>query len=129
MFSTATAQGLQAIPKWTFTGSQACYDFDSAKKLIELDSELVLCRETIPKLRLTETQLQLALIELTTALDARDTANKLLLTEVNKCFDEKKDLVKQLHEAETQQFDMTISFITGGVGIVVGVILGLVFTR
>lgn len=129
MFSTAQAQGLQVIPKWTFTGSQACYGFDDAKKLVELDSELVLCREEGPKLRLVETQLRIAIDELNTALTARNEQNTILTTEVNKCFDDKKDLVRRVHEAEARESTLTTPLLAGGIGLAVGILLGLLFTQ
>jgi hypothetical protein len=62
------ADGLQYIPKWSMTGDQACYSFDDAKKLVELDSKLQLCvaEETkypalIDELKLSNQQLQLAI--------------------------------------------------------------------
>lgn len=50
---------LQHIPKWKMVGDYACYDFEQAKQLLELDARMVLWEEQNKKL--TEAMAKLAL--------------------------------------------------------------------
>lgn len=84
-------EGLQIIPKYTFTGTAACYDFEGTKTLLALDSELVACRKVTPAL---EKQVK----ALRAALDSKElevSANiaQILLLQQN--FDRSEEALKK----------------------------------
>lgn len=122
---TAAASGLQVIPKWTFEGERACYGATDAKQLLRLDSELVACREQIPRYRLSTESLRTSVEKLKAALSTRETQVTLLTTELNASIDREKELVKRANYAEAKGPDLTMPLIAGGVGVGLGILFGL----
>ena len=61
----AAAEGLEVLPKWHMTGSEACYDFEGAKKLVLLDTKLQLCLKTDEKVAKLEDLVKAQAEELT----------------------------------------------------------------
>lgn len=91
-------QPLQFVPAWHMANGQACYTFEEAKKLLEIDSKLKLCQieeeetpKVIAKLRLANIQLGEASQKKDVALAERDAQVKQLTDDLKACTKEKND--------------------------------------
>ena len=86
--------GLKFIPQWDLVGDKACYDAPRAKKLLELDDdlqELADYRELLPGLKADH-------IKEISELNGQIAAVTDKVVELES---QKKDLAKQLRDAET----------------------------
>lgn len=126
--ASAADEGLQAIPKWTFTGKALCYDHAGGKELLRLDAELVKCRETGPRLELVNESLLHQVTELKGAVIQKDNSIRLLEGELNASLDREKVITKEKNQAEAKSPNLTLPLVTGGVGVVVGIVLGVVLS-
>jgi hypothetical protein len=126
MSSAAYADELRYIPKWTMCGDKACYDFDQAKKLLEIDADLhklTLGQEVQTDIGLS---LKKATKNLQEALERqKEAAEKLQLnnTKLNEL------LIKETtraNQAEARSGPFPAWAIAGGIGIGVGIIAGII---
>ena len=120
------ADELKHIPKWTMVGPKACYEFQDAKKLVELDSEFDklleadrLWRQITADLEESGKQANLALaLEKNIAAALKLNGEQLtarLMTETARA-----------NKAEARSGPFPAWAIAGAVGIGVGVIAGII---
>ena len=120
------ADELKHIPKWTMVGPKACYEFQDAKKLVELDSEFDklleadrLWRQITADLEESGKQANLALaLEKNISAELKLNGEGLtarLMTETARA-----------NKAEAKPGIFPAWAIAGGIGIAVGVIAGIV---
>lgn len=91
-FTAARADGLQVLPKWHLVGDEACYSFEDAKRLFELDGKLVACvteEETVSLLLEANDHLTIANDKLTLAVQKSEEARTKVVADLKTCIDEK----------------------------------------
>jgi hypothetical protein len=123
---TSHAEGLQYVPKWHMYNNEACYAFDDAKKLVEIDLHLANCEKRsqlqlieIQELKgaLTQTQEELRLSKL-------ETTNWQKQSEEFE--NEYRKKIIELKESEVKRYSNTTYYVVGGIVIFVGgVVIGL----
>lgn len=125
MSSPAFAE-LKYIPKWTLVDKKACYDFDQAAKLIEVDLQLdlMLKKEPIWEQMLKDYKEGSRLLYV--AVDAEKSANDTLKTSNDVL---NKMLIKETtraNNAEARPGAWPAWAIAGGIGLGVGIVAGIV---
>ena len=127
---TAQAEGLQYIPKWHMTGGEACYGFDDAKKLVELDLRIGACDER-ERLHLVElTQLRLALTETQEGLRLSQLEVEAWKKHNDELETDYRKKIVELRESEMKRYSNTPLYIGAGVIVLVaGVLIGGVIAR
>lgn len=123
--SSVLADELRYIPKWSMCGEKACYDFDQAKKLLELDADLHLLLQQVKLTTGMSVDLKKATTSLQEALEAQKSAT-LTLQQSNTKLNEM--LVKETtraNKAEAKPGPFPAWAIGAGVGIAVGVVAGV----
>lgn len=122
----ALADELRYVPKWKMCGDKACYEFDEAKKLVELDADLHLLLQQVSLTTGANVDLKKASTSLQEALEAQKSAS-LTLEKSNENLN--KMLLKETtraNKAEAKPGPFPAWVIAGGVGIAVGVVAGIV---
>lgn len=121
----ALADELRYIPKWSMCGDKACYDFNQAKKLLELDADLHLLLQQVRLTTGVSVDLRQATTSLREALEAQTSAT-LTLQKSNDILN--KRLIEETtraNKAEAKPGPFPAWAIAGGVGIAVGVVAGI----
>lgn len=124
--TSAFADELRYIPKWSMCGDKACYDFDQAKKLLELDADLHLLLQQVKLTTDMGGDLKQATMSLREALEAQTSAT-LTLQKSNEILNKKLvEETTRANKAEAKPGPFPAWVIAGGVGVAVGVIAGII---
>lgn len=99
--STVMAQ--QVLPKWHMKGNEACYGFEDAKLLLELDSELLMHREIAPQLQRINLDLYLAVDEFKAALETQKAATAVVVDNNQQLDKMLKDAIQRANKAESNK--------------------------
>jgi hypothetical protein len=124
--TSVLADELRYIPKWSMCGDKACYDFDQAKKLLELDADLHLLLQQAALLSGVQGDLKAATMNLRVALEAQKNAT-LTLEKSNEILNKKLvEETTRANKAEAKPGPFPAWAIGAGVGIAVGVVAGVI---
>jgi hypothetical protein len=123
---TSHAEGLQYVPKWHMYNNEACYAFDDAKKLLEVDLQLTNC-EKRTELQLVQIQeLKVALTETQEALRLSKLETVNWQKQSEEFENEYRKKIIELKESEVKRYSNTSYYVIGGVVVFVGgVVVGL----
>jgi len=124
--AAAPVQGLKYIPKWTIINDHACYVFDDARRLLELDSQLDMLIRQADDWKIMNADLQEGAAQLNLAL----THEKLVAETLKKNGD---DLAAKLmvettraNKAEAKAGPAGAVLLGGGIAlVVVGLVTGI----
>ncbi len=119
------AEGMTHIPPWTMVGGRACYEFDQAKRLVELDSELetFLLKEAIWT-NLTK-NLKESVSQLSVALEAEKHASDTLRANGQQLTARLMTETERANTAEARPGPFPAWLYGAGIGAIVGAIAGV----
>lgn len=120
------AQGMTHIPAWTMVGGKACYEFQDAKKLVQVDADLDTALKKNDQWAELTKNLQEASVELQAGLTAEKNANDLLKNNGASLASKLMAETSRANTAEAKPGMWPAWGIAAGVGLLVGAILGLV---
>jgi len=124
--SSVLADELKYVPKWTMVGSRACYEFDQAKKLVEIDSQLEMLLQKDLQWRGITKDLQEGVVQLNVALAAEKNIAAALKLNGEQLTARLMDETARANKAEARSGPFPAWAIAGGIGIGVGVIAGII---
>jgi len=124
--SSVFADELKHIPKWTMVGPKACYEFQDAKKLVELDSEFDKLLEADRLWRQITANLEESGKQTTIALTAEKNISAALKFNGEQLTARLMTETARANKAEAKPGIFPAWAIAGGIGIAVGVIAGIV---
>ena len=124
--SSVFADELKHIPKWTMMGPKACYEFQDAKKLVELDSEFDKLLEADRLWRQINANLQESLKQTNLALALEKNISAELKLNGEQLTARLMTETARANKAEAKPGIFPAWAIAGGIGIAVGVIAGIV---
>jgi len=117
---------LKHIPAWTMVGPKACYEFDQAKKLVEIDSEFDKLLEADRLWRQINANLQESLKQTSIALALEKNISAELKLNGEGLTARLMTETARANKAEAKPGIFPAWAIAGGIGIAVGVIAGVV---
>lgn len=120
-----TAQ-MKHVPAWSMNGPMACYDFQDAKKLVEIDSQLEMFIQRDMAWGLQVQDLKSAVLGLTSALDNEKAAKNELSIDVDALNKQLIAEVTRANNAEAKKMP-SLGWLFAGVGalVVVGAVVGI----
>ena len=124
--SSVFADELKHIPKWTMMGPKACYEFQDAKKLVELDSEFDKLLEADRLWRQINANLQESLKQTNLALALEKNISAELKLNGEQLTARLMTETARANKAEARPGPFPAWAIAGAVGIGVGVIAGII---
>jgi hypothetical protein len=122
----AFADELKHIPKWTMVGPKACYEFDKAKKLVELDLQFEQLLQADRLWRQINGNLEESSRQLNLALTAEKHAAGLLKENGEKLTAKLMLETERANMAEVKPGPFPAWAIGAGVGLGVGIIAGII---
>lgn len=125
LMSTNAVADMKHVPPWTMTGGKACYEFQEAKKLVQIDSDLTACLAKDIEWAELVKNLQTASAQLQVALTAEKSAGATLKANSDHLAAELMKETERANKAEAKPGMFPAWAIGAGVGLVVGVIAGI----
>ena len=113
------------VPPWTMTGGKACYEFQDAKKLVQVDSDLTTCLKKDTDWAELTKNLQESAVQLQTALTEEKNAAATLKANGDSLSARLMDETARANKAEAKPGIWPAWGIAGGIGLVIGVIAGI----
>jgi hypothetical protein len=121
----AYADELKYVPKWSMCGDKACYTFDQAKKLVEIDLQLnTLLLKEVQWMQLNK-DLQEGAKQLQLALTAEKNVSAQLKTNGEQLTTRLMSETERANKAEARPGSFPAWAIGGAVGVGIGIIAGI----